>query len=326
MKSIKVYTNSTFNDTIEIEKYLEPVTYHVVLGVNFFADWVSSWTDFLGGKSQSYQNRLSAINKEVIEGIQTKVLQLGGNAAIDLKIDNDEISAQGKSMIMVTAIATAVIIKEVEIVKPRNEDMPLKGIKAITNTDFLNHKRKQEIRSTINESKNIGPLNRLVPAIQREHFDVVHELFQAVNIGDFDPRDFTKESFTVIRDMLFSLDSDNRSETLYKSLKFVNEESNDVNYKLVKYIFYIKLIEETNCVDYNRINEILPQITERLKQHFIEHYIRGLDKKTLFYPMDIEYLQLGKNLLGELNVDQTEYLSEFNRTIEYLKELFQQNF
>lgn len=322
MKSVKVYTNSSFNDTIKIVKYLEPVTYHVVLGVNFFADWVSSWTDFLGGKSQSYQNRLSAINKEVIEGIQTKVLQLGGNGAIDLKIDNDEISAQGKSMIMVTAIATAVIIKEVEIVKSKTEDMPLKGIKAITNTDFLSHKRKQEIRSTINESKNIGPLNRLVPAIQPEHYDVVHELFQAINIGDFDPRDFTKESFIVIRDMLVSLDLDSRSETLYRSLRFINDERNEVNYKLVKYIFYINLIEDTNCVDYNCINDILPQITERLKQHFIEHYIRGLDKKSLFYPMDIKHLELGKDLLGKLNVDEIEYLSDFNRTIEYLEELF----
>ena len=111
MKEVKVFTVSSFNDDIVIEKYLKTVTYHVVIGMNFFADFMQSFTDVFGGKSESYQKRLREINTEVINGIKQEVHKVGGNCAIDLKIDNDEISAKGKSMIMVTAIATAVAIK-----------------------------------------------------------------------------------------------------------------------------------------------------------------------------------------------------------------------
>ena len=111
MNDIKVFTVSSF-DGIKVEKYIKPVTFHVVLGMNFFADVLQSWTDFFGGNSLSYQKKLKEINESVIEGIKDEVKKVGGNCAIGLKIDNDEISAQGKSMIMVTAFATAVIIKE----------------------------------------------------------------------------------------------------------------------------------------------------------------------------------------------------------------------
>lgn len=111
MSDIKVFTVSTF-DGIKIDKYIKPVTYHVVIGMNFFADFIQSFTDFFGGNSSSYQKRLKEINESVIEGIKNEVKKAGGNCGIDLRIENDEISAKGKSMIMVTAFATAVIIKE----------------------------------------------------------------------------------------------------------------------------------------------------------------------------------------------------------------------
>lgn len=322
MKNIKVFTNSTFNDTIEIVSYLEPVTYHIVLGVNFFADWLSSWTDFLGGKSQSYQTRLAEINKEVIEGIQRKVYQIGGNAAIDLKIDNDEISAQGKSMIMVTAIATAVVIKEKEKIKSENNLIPKKGIRAITNQEYLKHRQKQEYKKTIIESKQIGPLNRLLPEIKSEHYDLIIDLFKSVNNGDFSPRDFLQESRAVILNMTRSIDSELKPGILYENLKFIGDENNEVDYRILKGIFYLNLIEDTNCVDYNCINEILPQASERLREHIIEHYIRGLDMKSIFYPNDIEYLGKGLKILEELEVNKSEYSEVFTSTINRLQELF----
>jgi uncharacterized protein YbjQ (UPF0145 family) len=111
MSKIQVFTVSQLDD-IKVEKYLKPVTYHVVIGMNFFADFMQSFTDFFGGSSLSYQKRLKEINESVIEGIKNEVRKVGGNCAIDLRIDNDEISAKGKSMIMVTGIATAVVIKQ----------------------------------------------------------------------------------------------------------------------------------------------------------------------------------------------------------------------
>ena len=136
MKEVKVFTVSSFNDDIVIEKYLKTVTYHVVIGMNFFADFMQSFTDVFGGKSESYQKRLREINTEVINGIKQEVHKVGGNCAIDLKIDNDEISAKGKSMIMVTAIATAVVIKA-DIGNTSAQSIDLEN-KIITHEELVN--------------------------------------------------------------------------------------------------------------------------------------------------------------------------------------------
>lgn len=61
---------------------------------------------FLGGKSESYQKTLESINNQVINQLRNKAHSIGANCIVGLKIDNDEISAQGKSMLMVTAIGT----------------------------------------------------------------------------------------------------------------------------------------------------------------------------------------------------------------------------
>ena len=320
MKNIKVYTNSTFNDKIEIVDYLQPVTYHIVLGVNFFADFLSSWTDFLGGKSQSYQTRLAEINKEVIEGIQRKVYQIGGNAAIDLKIDNDEISAQGKSMIMVTAIATAVIIKEVTKSAPVVQ--PKKGIIAVPNQDYLRYKEKQEFREQIIGSKNIGPLNRLIPNLKSEHYDLITDLFNTINYGDFNPKDFLQGSYDVIKNMLTAMDVENRSEALYNNLSVINDERNEIDYRAVKCQFYIYMIETTDSVEYKHLNEFLPVASEKLKPFLIDHYVKNLDKKAIFYPSDIEYLQKGISIMEGIGANKEDYFESFQGTIERLERLF----
>jgi uncharacterized protein YbjQ (UPF0145 family) len=104
-KNIKVTTTSGF-DKISIVEYFEPVTAHLVVGMNFFKDFMSGFTDFFGGKSESYQKTLESINSQVINQLRDKAHSIGANCIIGLKIDNDEISAQGKSMLMVTAIGT----------------------------------------------------------------------------------------------------------------------------------------------------------------------------------------------------------------------------
>jgi uncharacterized protein YbjQ (UPF0145 family) len=105
-KNVKVTTTSGF-DGVEIEEYLEPVAAHVVVGMNLFKDLIAGFSDLFGGKSSTYQNTLATINDEVINELRKKTHALGGNCILGLKIDNDEVAAQGKSMIMVTAIGTA---------------------------------------------------------------------------------------------------------------------------------------------------------------------------------------------------------------------------
>lgn len=104
--NIKVTTTSGF-DNAKVTEYLEPITAHVVVGMNLFKDFLSGFSDVFGGKSKSYQDTLSSINQEVIDLLKEKAFALGANCVLGLRIDNDEIGAQGKSMLMVTAIGTA---------------------------------------------------------------------------------------------------------------------------------------------------------------------------------------------------------------------------
>ena len=105
VKNIKVTTTSGFDD-VKILEYYEPITAHVVVGMNFFLDFFGGLTDILGGKSSSYQNTLSSINHDVITELRKKADSIGANCILGFKIDNGEISGQGKSMMMVSATGT----------------------------------------------------------------------------------------------------------------------------------------------------------------------------------------------------------------------------
>lgn len=323
MKNVKVYTNSSFNDTIEIVSYLQPVTYHIVLGVNFFADFLSSFSDFFGGKSQSYQSRLASINNEVIEGIKQKVYSIGGNAAIDLKIDNDEISAQGKSMIMVTAIATAVIIREKAIRESSVKPLSKGNMKAITFEEFSRYQKKMEIIKTLMDSKNIGPINRLNLDLEGDNIDVIHYVFKSINQGEFNPKDFTKESLNSIKNILNSMDYESRSKILYENLKYVLDENNEIIYRINKTTFYIEVIEEFMSVDYHQINMILPIGNKLSSDKIVNHYVRGLNNKSIFFPEDIDLLRSGLKILESLEDIEEEYFEKFQQTIHNLEKLFE---
>lgn len=244
MKEVKVFTVSSFNDDIVIEKYLKTVTYHVVIGMNFFADFMQSFTDVFGGKSDSYQKRLREINAEVINGIKQEVHKIGGNCAIDLKIDNDEISAKGKSMIMVTAIATAVII---------NKENVNSSINNLTIDDF-----------TITHSKLSHTIQMLV-----YKQELIDRKGQTLCLDSFFSQDYLKANdvyktlLIPSKDFLLNgIDSNNKltdwknsielilnlnsaeikREFIYDFMKEILNRLNDQNFKLVKHFFDESLI------------------------------------------------------------------------------------
>lgn len=104
----------TTTNTIEsakIEKYHGIVSANVVIGTNVFSDFAASFTDFFGGRSQTYQNKLQLIYKEVSRELEQKAYRLGANCILGLKYDFDEISGKGKSMFMVSAFGTAVSVR-----------------------------------------------------------------------------------------------------------------------------------------------------------------------------------------------------------------------
>lgn len=108
-KDILVLTTSTVN-TLTIKQYLKPVSAHIVAGTNFFSDFFASFSDVFGGRSGAYQRQLTSLYNEAIERVKQAAYEIGANCVIGLTVDMDEISGKGKSMFMLTALGTAVII------------------------------------------------------------------------------------------------------------------------------------------------------------------------------------------------------------------------
>ena len=99
-------------DGIKIKKYLKPVSSHIVAGTNIFSDFLGGLTDVFGGRSNSYQKQLVSLYNEAINSIKLEAFDIGANCVVGLSIDMDEISGKNKSMFMLTAIGTAVIIEQ----------------------------------------------------------------------------------------------------------------------------------------------------------------------------------------------------------------------
>lgn len=53
-------------------------------------------------------------DSSAIVNLKQKAANMGANAILGLKIDFDEISGKGKSMFMISAIGTAVIVKHLK--------------------------------------------------------------------------------------------------------------------------------------------------------------------------------------------------------------------
>lgn len=108
-KDILVVNTSSLQG-IEVKKYLRPVNAHIVAGTNLFSDFFAFFSDVFGGRSKTYQNQLTSLYSDAVEKLKMEAYEIGANCILGLKIDLDEISGKGKSMFMITAVGTAVII------------------------------------------------------------------------------------------------------------------------------------------------------------------------------------------------------------------------
>ncbi len=94
-------------DGWRVDEYIGPVSAQFVIGTGLFTDYFASWTDLFGAHSRSYQEKLERINTEALDMIAESAHRLRANVVLGLRIDHDEISGSGKSMLMVTASGTA---------------------------------------------------------------------------------------------------------------------------------------------------------------------------------------------------------------------------
>ncbi len=110
MDDVKIFTTPIL-DGIRIKEYKGIVIVRNVRAVNIIRDFFTSFRDIFGGRSGSYQDVMKSMQDEVIVEAKEEARKLGANAIVDFSIDFDNVGSKNKSLMMVCAKGTAVVIE-----------------------------------------------------------------------------------------------------------------------------------------------------------------------------------------------------------------------
>lgn len=103
-----IITTSPIIENRTITDYLGPIISNEVLGVNVISDSIASFSDFFGGSSGTYRNKLEDLKRTVLDDLRNQASRMGADAIVGFSIAFNEISGKGKQMFMATATGTAV--------------------------------------------------------------------------------------------------------------------------------------------------------------------------------------------------------------------------
>jgi uncharacterized protein YbjQ (UPF0145 family) len=92
----------------EIEEYLGIVVGETIMGANVVRDFMAGIRDIVGGRSQTYENKLAEGREYAIQEMQEKAERLGANAVIGIDLDYETLR---DGMMMVIASGTAVKVR-----------------------------------------------------------------------------------------------------------------------------------------------------------------------------------------------------------------------
>lgn len=293
-KDILVITTSSA-DGIKVKRYLKPVSAHIVAGTNLFSDFLGGLTDVFGGRSQSYQKQLTSLYSESIERIKIAAYELGANCIVGLSIDMDEISGKGKSMFMLTAIGTAVILEKETIEKSPLPNLAEKfenvGVDRI---NILRNKKNIIAKANIEDLGLNDDVWSFITANQvDEVFPYLLKMYsKAIASEEMNPgtsANFHKQ-FTPYIDAL----PDNiKLDLLYNGIQ--TEQKEQLALKLAE------IIDELNLFDFNRIMQLLK--SDNFQTQKIGLRISKFDKP-FYNKEDIKDLQTIKNYAKETFVER----------------------
>jgi uncharacterized protein YbjQ (UPF0145 family) len=290
-KDVLVITTSTV-DGLKIKQYLKPVSAHIVAGTNLFSDFLGGLTDVFGGRSQLYQKQLTSLYNEATERIKYAAFEIGANCIVGLSIDMDEISGKGKSMFMLTAIGTAVILEkevaEKALVLKSNKKFENVGVERI---NVLRNKK------SIIEKANSGSLilnDDVWSFITANQIDEVFpfllkKFWEEVANGTGTSEKFYRQLVGYID----SLPEQKKLDLLYNGIR--DEKNEQTALKLSK------IIKELNLFDFNRSIELLKSDSFLVKK-------RGLRVATYDKPFyskhDKQDLQTIRDSIKEIFVER----------------------
>lgn len=92
-----------------IREYRGIVSAEAILGANVVKDWFAGLTDFIGGRSGTYEGVLRDAREEAFGELTRAAQRLGANAVVGIDIDYEVLGEQN-GMMMVAVSGTAVVI------------------------------------------------------------------------------------------------------------------------------------------------------------------------------------------------------------------------
>lgn len=248
-KDILVVTTSTV-EGLNIQHYIKPVSAHLVAGTNVFSDFLGSLTDVFGGRSQTYQKQLNSLYQEAIERIKVAAFEVGANCVVGLKIDMDEISGKGKSMFMLSAVGTAVIVEKpiADKASASNtiEKMDHVGVDRI---NVLRHKKEILEKAATDSLALTDEVWNFVTANQvDEIFPFLLKRYSYIFINDPMNHEAIDKFYKQLTNYVDSLPETKRLDLVYNSFNNQHERVASTLKKIIK---------ELNLFDYGHIMDLL---------------------------------------------------------------------
>ncbi len=105
-----ISTTTTSIEGKRIVEYRGIVFGEVISGVNFVRDIAASFSNFFGGRSNSYEQELVQARENALREMEQRAASLGANAVVGVDIDYEVLGADN-GMLMVTASGTAVVVE-----------------------------------------------------------------------------------------------------------------------------------------------------------------------------------------------------------------------
>lgn len=341
-------TTTNVIENATIEKYHGVVSANVVVGTNMFSDFAASFTDFFGGRSETYQNKLQLIYKEVARELEQKAYRLGANSILGVKYDFDEISGKGKSMFMVSAYGTAVSAVWTE--KKTNENN-----KVLVNYEDL---KTEYIKKTLIESVSQGALlmqdywdflirNIVVdvaPQLLQQYIEVAQKDQSYISTAEIlltnaFPRYFSLlpedvalqicfQKITEYPSVIIKLIKDNQLFSSDRILELLSSGEYTIAIKLLK--SYKRTYQPSDLEDLKNISKFIADFPDKGRIETTKGGLLSKGKEVYICPhghkndIDVEYCsQCGLNMKG-LNIEEVNTVHEFNSKINILSSMFKQ--
>ena len=322
-KDVLVLTTSSI-EGYKILEYNKPISSHVVAGLNLVSEFFGGLSDVFGGRSNEFQNQLNSIYNESISKLKQEAFSLGCNCIIGLKVDIDEISGKGKSMFMITAIGTAIIIEN----QSTNQ---INSSKTISSDELNNLLNKQKILSELTDNKlaiNSEIWESLISNQIYEALDLLIEKYKYYieNSKHFE-NEFKQYESNLLR-YIKVIDLEIVTNKLYTSI--AESKSNEyINhcYNLIKNNFIIHFPSITSLLNTDELTfkKTAISLTKYNKQHYnfvdikdLENLISAIDNRLNEY---VEYSKKKKNIFSsdEIEVWKCHCGNSNNKEEEYCR-------